>query len=125
MSFNKKEFREKEKELMLRAAKIEACNIDTNPGSYEEYRDGYRFMVKVSLYSFFIAFLFNLLSLTMVFFIDESVSYATTRDGRIQKVIPIAGSTLEMRDIKAKYIDKPGVLLKMRDFYNKTEEIVK
>lgn len=118
MPLNKKEFAKKEKELMQRAVEIEALNFDSDPGSYEQYRDGYRFMVRVSLFSFFMAFVFNAVSSVMVFFIEPSKSYATTRDGRILQVNPIATSFAEMKAIKNKYKDRPEVLLKMREHFN-------
>lgn len=121
MSFDKKKFKEQEKALMQRAAEIEAMNFDSDPGSYEDFRDGYRFMTRVSVYTFTISFLFNIASAFFIFSVEPGKTFATTRDGRLKEVVPIAYSFDEMKSIRSSYNDRPEVLLKMRDHFNPNE----
>lgn len=118
MTFDKKKFKEQEKILMKRAVEIEAKCIDSDPGSYEEYRDGYRFMTRLALYTFCVSMIFNVISTVSLFFVEPAKTYATTRDGRILEVYPIAQSFEEIKSIKSRYINEPNKLLERRDKIN-------
>lgn len=119
MSFSKDDFSKQEQQLMKRAAEIQALVIDNDPGSFEEYRDGFRFMARLSVYSFLLSFLIGIVSVYFVITRDSGNTYLTTRDGRLLRVYPIASSEEAMISMKNQWNKTPEKMIELRDIYNK------
>lgn len=58
--------------------------------SYETYRDSFRFMTKVTLISVIFSFIFLSASLAIFFTKPMGQTYATTENGDVIKITPVA-----------------------------------
>lgn len=110
---------------MKRAEENEAKVIDNDPGSFEEYRDGFRFMASASSWVFCLTAFFILMSVLALLSKDEAKTYLSTRDGRLAEIMPIANNKNEMSSLYLKYENNPEKLLEIREFYNKNFHTIK
>jgi hypothetical protein len=88
-TFAEKNNKKKESRLMKKAEINEKnAAIDTSPGLFENYRDGYRAMTNIVLGAVVVAFFMNILAFGFYILKDKPQSFITTTNGTVVEVKP-------------------------------------